>query len=53
MTFMVIVYLAGNDAPLALVGASFETPALIGGTILFAALVGWLYSRTRRTARLS
>ena len=51
--FALIVYLAGNDSPLALVGASFETPALIGGTILFAALVGWLYSRTRRTARLS
>ena len=44
-----IVYEAGNDAPLALVDG-FETPELIAGTLLFAAIAWWLYRRTRRLA---
>ncbi|SEM71341.1 putative oligopeptide transporter, OPT family [Sphingomonas gellani] len=51
VAFALIVYLAANDAPLAIVGAQFETPALAAGTILFAVLVGWLYTRTRRAVR--
>jgi len=46
--FAVIVYLSGSDAPLALVGDGFATPALIGGTIAFLAIVTALYRYTRR-----
>ena len=46
--FAAIVYAAGTDTPLAVVGKNFETAALVGGTIVFAALVAWLYARTGR-----
>ena len=46
--FAAIVYAAGTDTPLALVGPAFETAGLIGGTLVFAALTAWLYARTRR-----
>lgn len=49
VVFAGIVYEASNDAPLALVDG-FETPALIAGTLLFAAIAWWLYRRTRRLA---
>ena len=49
--FALVVYLAGTDAPLALVGERWATPGLIGGTLLFAALTAWLYARTRAAAR--
>ena len=49
--FAGIVYFAGTDTPLALVGDRFATPALIGGTLVFAALVAFLYARTRRAVR--
>jgi putative OPT family oligopeptide transporter len=49
--FAGIVAATNKDAPLALVGDWFETPALIGGTLLFAALVAGLYAYARRTAR--
>jgi putative OPT family oligopeptide transporter len=41
-----IVVLSGTNAPFALVGDGFATPALIGGAIVFFALVGLLYRRT-------
>jgi len=47
VAFAGIVAAAGTDAPLALVGDGFGTWALVGGTVLFLALVGWLYGRTR------
>ena len=47
VVFAGIVYESGSDAPLALVDG-FATPALVGGTSLFAAVAGWLYRRTRR-----
>lgn len=47
VVFAGIVYESGSDAPLALVDG-FATPALVGGTLLFAAVAGWLYRRTRR-----
>ncbi|NIJ09089.1 putative OPT family oligopeptide transporter [Sphingomonas vulcanisoli] len=50
VAFALIVYVSGSDAPLALVGKSFETPALIGGTILFLALAWGLYRYARRNA---
>jgi len=48
VAFAVIVYLSGSDAPLALVGDGFATPALIGGTIAFLAILWALYRYTRR-----
>jgi putative OPT family oligopeptide transporter len=51
VAFAIIVYLSGSDAPLALVGDGFATAALIGGTIVFLALVAWMYAYTRRMVR--
>ena len=47
VVFAGIVAASGNDAPLALVGDGFQTYALVGGTIVFIALLAWLYRRTR------
>ncbi|HEX4151280.1 MAG TPA: oligopeptide transporter, OPT family [Steroidobacteraceae bacterium] len=41
-----IVVVSGRSAPFTLVGDSFATPALIGGSLLFFGLVGLLYRRT-------
>ena len=46
--FAFVVAGSGTDAPLAVVGAEFATPALIGGTVLFAAMVALLYRATMR-----
>ncbi|MET4666148.1 oligopeptide transporter, OPT family [Sphingomonas sp. PvP056] len=46
--FAFVVAGSGTDAPLAVVGAGFATPALIGGTVLFAAMVAILYRATMR-----
>jgi hypothetical protein len=51
VVFAGIVAVSGSDAPLAVVGDGFETYALIGGTIVFIALLAWLYRRTRVLAR--
>ena len=51
VAFAGIVYFAGTDTPIALVGDAFATPGLIGGTVIFAALVAFLYARTRRAVR--
>jgi putative OPT family oligopeptide transporter len=48
VAFAGIVAASGSDAPLALVGEGFLPVALIGGTLLFAALIAWLYRNTRR-----
>ena len=45
-----IVVAAGNASPLALVGDGFRPVAVIGGTILFAALAWWLYRRSAKLA---
>ena len=47
VAFAVIVYLTASDAPLALAGDGFANAALIGGTLLFFAVLSWLYRRTR------
>jgi putative OPT family oligopeptide transporter len=41
-----IVAASGKSEPFALVGDSFETPALIAGTIVFFVLIGALYRHT-------
>lgn len=46
--FAGIVAATGSDAPLAIAGEGFAPVALIGGTALFAGLIGWLYRGTRR-----
>ncbi len=51
VAFAGIVAASGSDSPLAVVGDGFATPALIGGTLLFIALVAGLYRYTRRAAR--
>jgi hypothetical protein len=51
VAFAGIVYATGSDAPLALVGADWEIPGAVGGTMLFCALVGILYSRAVRANR--
>ena len=51
VAFAGLVYATNSDAPIALVGDSFEPVALGGGTILFLALVALLYRYTRGVAR--
>jgi putative OPT family oligopeptide transporter len=51
VVFAGIVAATGSDAPLAIVGQAFAPIALIGGTLVFAAVVAWLYARTRAAAR--
>jgi putative OPT family oligopeptide transporter len=41
-----IVVGSGSGEPFALAGEDFATTALIGGSILFAILTGWMYRRT-------
>jgi hypothetical protein len=50
VVFAGIVAATGSDAPLAVVGAGFTHAALVGGTVLFVALVWWLYRGTKREA---
>ena len=47
VAFAGVVAASGSDAPLALVGETFEPVALIAGAMLFAAIVWYLYRRTR------
>jgi len=51
VAFAGIVYATGSDAPLALVGDSWEIPGALGGTVLFLAIVGLLYRQARRATR--
>ena len=51
VAFAGLVYATNSDAPIALVGDSFEPIALGGGTILFLALIALLYRYTRGVAR--
>ena len=48
MLFAGVVAGSGSDAPLALVGESFEPTAIIVGLSLFIALIAYSYRRTRR-----
>jgi putative OPT family oligopeptide transporter len=40
----------GSDTPLAIVGDEFGLVATVGGTLVFAALVAWLYRQSARTS---
>ena len=51
VAFAGIVAGSGTDTPLALVGADFARPALIGGTILFVLLTAALYRYTVKQLR--
>jgi uncharacterized oligopeptide transporter (OPT) family protein len=51
VAFAFIVGATGKDEPLALVGAGFVPFALVGGTILFIALIWLLYRRTMTAVR--
>ena len=51
VVFAGIVAATGRDQPLAIVGPGFAHLALLGGTVLFALLLGWLYRSTGRQAR--
>ena len=50
VTFAGIVAASGSDAPLAVVGEHFEIYAMWIGPVLFAAILAWLYARTKRAA---
>ncbi len=50
VAFAGIVAASGSDAPLAVVGEAFETYAIWLGPIVFAAVIAWLYARTKRAA---
>jgi len=50
VVFAGIVAATGSDTPLAVVGEGGESIALIGGTLLFAALITALYAYARRSA---
>ncbi len=51
VAFAGIVGAPGKDAPLALVGAGFETIATVAAPVAFAGLIWLLYSRTKSMAR--
>ncbi|WP_353204131.1 oligopeptide transporter, OPT family [Sphingomonas sp.] len=51
VAFAVIVYATNSDAPLALIGKGYETPALIGGTMLFLGIAALLYRRAVTAVR--
>jgi putative OPT family oligopeptide transporter len=48
--FAGVVAGTGSDAPLALVGPGFATPALFAGLVVFGGLTVWLYRAARRAA---
>jgi putative OPT family oligopeptide transporter len=50
VTFAGIVAASGSDAPLAVVGESFEGVATWIGILAFIGLIAWLYARTRKIA---
>jgi putative OPT family oligopeptide transporter len=50
VAFAGIVAASGSDAPLAVVGQQFETYAMWIGPLVFAAIVAWHYTRTKRAA---
>ena len=50
VAFAGIVAASGSDAPLAVVAGHFETYAMWIGPLVFAAIIAWLYARTRRAA---
>ncbi len=48
--FAGVVAATGSDAPLAVVGSGFASPALIAGLVVFTGLTAWQYRAARRAA---
>ncbi|HET9370352.1 MAG TPA: oligopeptide transporter, OPT family [Vicinamibacterales bacterium] len=48
VAFAGIVAVSGSDAPLAVVGESFDAYAMVVGPIAFVAILAWVYARTKR-----
>ncbi|HET7536829.1 MAG TPA: oligopeptide transporter, OPT family [Candidatus Didemnitutus sp.] len=51
VAFAGVVAGAGTDAPLAVVGDSFEKPGIVIGALIFAGAIAWLYRAARATCR--
>ncbi len=50
VAFAGVVAASGSPDAVALVGADFETIAIVAGTLVFAAVVAWLYRATAKAA---
>jgi putative OPT family oligopeptide transporter len=50
VAFAGIVAATGNGAPISLVGDNFATIGIVAGTLVFIAMIAWLYRHTRRAA---
>jgi putative OPT family oligopeptide transporter len=53
VAFAGVVAATGDPAAIALAGGSFATPALIGGLLVFAAMLAWLYRRAAAAANVT
>jgi putative OPT family oligopeptide transporter len=51
VAFAGVVAVSGSDAPLAVVGSSFETPGIIIGMLVFSGIITWLYRAARQTSQ--
>ena len=49
--YAAVVVASGSDEPFSLVGAGFANISLAAGSLVFCALVGWLYRHTSNAAR--
>ncbi|HMG48609.1 MAG TPA: oligopeptide transporter, OPT family [Allosphingosinicella sp.] len=50
VAFAGIVAATGNGAPISLVGDNFATVGIVAGTLVFIAMIAWLYRHTARAA---
>jgi hypothetical protein len=50
VAFAGIVAATGNGAPISLVGDNFATIGIVAGTLVFIAMIAWLYRHTARAA---
>jgi putative OPT family oligopeptide transporter len=53
VAFAGVVAATGDPGAIALAGDSFATPALIGGLLVFPAMLAWLYRRAAEAANVS
>ena len=50
VAFAGVVAVSGSDAPLAVVGSSFEKSGIAIGLVMFTGVIAWLYRAARRTS---
>ena len=50
VAFAGVVAVSGSDAPLAVVGSSFEKSGIAIGLAMFTGIIAWLYRAARRTS---